>query len=100
MDKDEIAFKIVELYTTEIADPLEKRKMGLDTVMNAYFYVLLRLTRKEKEMEAFDKAVTKEEQFLEARDIAMKKGETDLPKMEAKPEKKPVQEEKEEFKFD
>ena len=59
MDKDEIAFKIVELYITQIADAQERRKMGLDTVMNAYFYALLRLTRKEKEMQAFEHAVTK-----------------------------------------
>ena len=38
MDKEDIAFKIVELYVTQIADPQERRKMGLDTVMNAYFF--------------------------------------------------------------
>ncbi|MCD6414276.1 MAG: hypothetical protein J7L23_01455 [Candidatus Diapherotrites archaeon] len=92
MDKDEIAFKIVELYITQIADAQERRKMGLDTVMNAYFYALLRLTRKEKEMQAFEHAVTKEEKFLEA-----KENQEELPKME---ESKKPDEKEEEFIFD
>lgn len=86
MDEEEIAFKIVELYTKEVADPQEKKRMGLDTVLNAYFYTLLRLTRKKKEMEAFDKAVTKEEEFLTKKDEELKESKEELPKMENKPE--------------
>lgn len=92
MDKDEIAFKIVELYVSQVADAQEKRKMGLDTIMNAYFYALLRLTRKEKEMEAFEKAVSKEEKFMKA-----KEEQEELPKME---DSKKAEDKGEEFIFD
>ena len=99
MDKDEIAFKMVELYVNQIADTQEKRRMGLDTVMNAYFYCLLRLTRKKREMEAFDKAVTKEEEFLETKD-PVKSEEEELPQMQEKPQQNMPRENGEEFEFD
>lgn len=99
MDKDEVAFRLVELYVDQIADSQEKRRMGLDTVMNAYFYCLLRLTRKQKEMEAFDKAVTKEEEFLTTTD-PVKADEEEMPKMQEKPQKNMPKEEGEEFDFD
>ncbi|MCD4739779.1 hypothetical protein K8R43_01155 [archaeon] len=98
MDEEEIAYKIVELYAKEVADPQEKRRMGLDTLLNAYFYSLLRLTRKKKEMEAFDKAITAEEQYLAQEEPMEKKDEETIPKMESAP-LKPAQP-GEEFKFD
>ena len=55
-----MAFKLVELYIKEASKTKEKREMGLDTVLNAYFYALLRITRKQKEMHAISKAVDKD----------------------------------------
>ena len=86
MAREDIAFKLVELYVTQIADQQEKRKMGLDTVVNAYFYTLLRLTRKEKEIEAFDKAVTAEEQFLTTKEEPPKLEPTKVEPKKAAPE--------------
>jgi len=61
MEQEEIAFKLVELYVSEVSKSHEKRQMGLDTIMNAYFYALLRIKRKDKEMAALTKAVEAEE---------------------------------------
>ena len=55
-----MAFRLVELYIKEASKTKEKREMGLDTVLNAYFYALLRITRKNKEMKAISKAVEKD----------------------------------------
>lgn len=92
MQDDELAFKLVELYVTEVSKGHEKRQMGLDTLLNAYFYALLRITRKNKEITALSEAVERKEEVLDE---------------EYKPEEsteggKPVYKEKEgaEFKFD
>ena len=92
MQDDELAFKLVELYVTEVSKGHEKRQMGLDTLLNAYFYALLRITRKNKEIGALSQAVERKEEVLDD---------------EYKPEEstegeKPVYKEKagEEFKFD
>lgn len=66
MENDELAFRLVELYVSEVSKGHEKRQMGLDTLLNAYFYALLRITRKNKEMSALSKAVEREEEVLDA----------------------------------
>lgn len=92
MQDDELAFKLVELYVRDISKGHEKRQMGLDTLLNAYFYALLRITRKHKEMSALGKAIEREEEVLD-----------EEYKAEVQPhENKPVYKEKEdnEFEFD
>jgi hypothetical protein len=61
---EEMAFKIVDLYVHEVSQRGEKRQMGLDTIINAYFYTLLRLKKKKKEMGMLEPAVEKEEETL------------------------------------
>jgi len=65
MEDDELAFRLVELYVQEVSKGHEKRQMGLDTLLNAYFYALLRINRKNKEMSALSRAVDREEPVLE-----------------------------------
>ncbi len=48
---EEMAFKIVQLYVQEVSQRGEKRQMGLDTIINAYFYTLTRLQNKKEEMQ-------------------------------------------------
>ena len=93
MQDDELAFQLVELYVREVSKGHEKRQMGLDTLLNAYFYALLRITRKNKEMTALSKAVEREEEVLD-KDYQ--------PEEQPKEGEKPVYKEKEgeEFKFD
>lgn len=93
MQDDELALKLVELYVTEVSKGHEKRQMGLDTLLNAYFYALLRITRKHKETGALAKAVEREEEVLE---------EEYKPEVETEGGKEPYKEkgEGEEFKFD
>ncbi len=57
MEDDELAFKLVELYVKEVSATHERRQMGLDTILNAYFYALLRITRKKEEILAMKRAV-------------------------------------------
>jgi len=61
---EEMAFKLVSLYVSEVSRKGEKRQMGLDTIINAYFYTLLRLKKKRKEMEYIEPAVKREEEEL------------------------------------
>ena len=61
---EEMAYKLVELYVREISQRGERRQMGLDTIINAYFYTLLRLRKKRKEMGLLEEAVVKEETQL------------------------------------
>ena len=68
MEDDELAFKLVELYVRDVSKGHEKRQMGLDTILNAYFYALLRITRKSVEMKSFEEAVEKEEELLEKKE--------------------------------
>ncbi len=62
---EKTAFELVELYVEHISKGHEKRRMGLDTIVNAYFYALLRIKRKNKELRAITSAVEKEEEKLE-----------------------------------
>ncbi len=57
MEEDDLAYRLVELYVKEVSATHEKRQMGLDTILNAYFYALLRITRKKEEMLAMKRAV-------------------------------------------
>jgi hypothetical protein len=62
---EEMAYRIVELYVREVSQRGEKRQMGLDTIINAYFYTLARLKKKKEEMGIIEPAVEKEEERLE-----------------------------------
>ncbi len=63
---EEMAFKLVQLYVSDVSRKGEKRQMGLDTIINAYFYTLLRLQKKKKEMGYLEPAVDREEEELSA----------------------------------
>ncbi|MFC2174718.1 hypothetical protein ACFLQ2_02500 [archaeon] len=93
MQDDELALKLVELYVVEVSKGHEKRQMGLDTLLNAYFYALLRITRKNKETAALHKAVEREEEVLE---------EEYKPEVPTEGGKEPYKEKEgsEDFKFD
>ena len=62
---EEMAYKLVDLYVREISQRGEKRQMGLDTIINAYFYTLMRLKKKKEEMGIIEPVVEQEEQKLE-----------------------------------
>ena len=64
MDDEEMAFKMVELYLRDVSQRGDKRQMGLDTIINAYFYALGRLKNKDKELGLMEEAVEKEETGL------------------------------------
>jgi len=61
---EEMAYKLVELYVREISQRVEKRQMGLDTIINAYFYTLARLKKKKEELGLIEPAVEKEEEKI------------------------------------
>ena len=64
LSDEEMAYKIVSLYVSEVSHRGEKRQMGLDTIINAYFYTLLRLRKKRQEMGYIEPAVKREEEEL------------------------------------
>ena len=64
MDDEETAFKMVELYLRDVSQRGDKKQMGLDTIINAYFYALGRLKNKDKELGLMEEAVEKEEAGL------------------------------------
>jgi len=66
---EEMAYKIVQLYVEKVSQRGEKRQMGLDTIINAYFYTLLRLQRKKRELGIIEPAVEKEENTIETADV-------------------------------
>ena len=61
---EEMAFRIVRLYFEEIARLGFKRRLDLDAIINAYFYSLARLQRKDTELKFISKKVLKEEAAL------------------------------------
>jgi len=61
MVDEEMAFKMVELYLKDVSQRGDKRQMGLDTIINAYFYALGRLKNKDKELGLIEEVVEKEE---------------------------------------
>jgi len=62
---EEMAYRLVDMYIREVSQRGEKRQMGLDTIINAYFYTLMRLKKKKDEMGLMEPAVEKEEARLE-----------------------------------
>lgn len=72
--------------------------MGLDTIINAYYYTLTRLRRKREELGSFKEAVKKEEA---AEELDLPVGEGELPfeeelKEAAREAKKELEEKEEE----
>ena len=61
---EEMAFRLVELYLREVPGRAEKRRMTLDTVINAYLYTLSRLKRKKKELGLIEQIVEEEEKEI------------------------------------
>ena len=64
LSDEEVAYRLVKLYFEEIARMGFKRKLDLDGIINAYFYSLSRLKRKEAEIEAIKRLVLREEADL------------------------------------
>lgn len=63
MDKksnEDLALGIVKLYVEEVARLGLKRKLDLDSIINAYLYALARLNKKSDEMSVFEKAAGNE----------------------------------------
>jgi len=63
---EEVAFNVVKLYFEQIARLGFKRKLDLDAIINAYFYTLDRMKKKQEEMSLVDKVVMKEEARLKS----------------------------------
>ncbi len=61
---EEMAFRLVELYLREVPHRGEKRRMTLDTIINAYLYTLSRLKRKKKELGLIEEIVEREEKEI------------------------------------
>lgn len=61
---EEMAFRLVRLYVEEISQRGEKRQMGIDTIINAYFYTLLRLKKKKEQMGLLGEVVEKEQEEM------------------------------------
>ncbi len=64
LNNEEIAARIVGIYFEEIARLGFKRTLGLDEVINAYYYAFSRLQNKESAMKAALEKVLKEEKAL------------------------------------
>jgi hypothetical protein len=62
---EEMAYRLVEIYVKEVSQRGEKRQMGLDTIINAYFYTLLRLKKKKREMGEIEPIVERKEEQIE-----------------------------------
>ncbi len=61
MSDEKIAFKITRLYFQEIARMGYKRKLDLDNMISAYFYVLEKLKDKDKVMQDLCKKACEDE---------------------------------------
>jgi len=64
MSNEEVAARLVKIYFKEIARLGYKRRLTLDETINAYYYVLLKLGGKEKELEKVKNRVLEDEQEL------------------------------------
>ena len=62
MSDEEVALNLVRLYFEQIARLGFKRKLDLDAIMSAYFYILDRLKKKNKELALIDKIVVADEE--------------------------------------
>jgi len=61
---EEIALRMVKLYFAEVARLGFKRSLDLDAIINAYFYSMARLKRKDKEMKLIEDKVLSEEKEM------------------------------------
>ena len=61
---EEMSYMLVELFVKEIAEKGEKKEMGLDTMINAYFYTLQRIKKKKDELGLVERNVKNEEKLL------------------------------------
>jgi len=57
---DELALGLVKLYVEEVARLGLKRKLDLDSIINAYLYTIARLNKKSEEVSVFKKAAEEE----------------------------------------
>jgi hypothetical protein len=64
MSDEEVALELTKLYFGEIVRLGFKRKLEVDAVVNAYFYMLDRVKKKQKELALIDKVVEKDEAKL------------------------------------
>jgi len=55
--KHDIAYKLVDLYVKELTERREKKMLNLEGLVEAYFYVLSRLSTGEHEINSITKAV-------------------------------------------
>jgi len=62
-NNEEMAVKIVQIYVSEVARLGLKRKLDLDSIINAYLYTLARLNKKSEEMAIFNRAAEEEIQL-------------------------------------
>ena len=54
---EELALKMLDVYFSEVARHGLKRKLTLDKVVNAYFYALMRVQRKDTELGAIKEMI-------------------------------------------
>lgn len=64
LSDEEVAARIVGIYFEEIARLGFKRSLGLDEVINAYYYTLSRLKNKGEAMKIATEKVVREEKIL------------------------------------
>jgi hypothetical protein len=57
---EEVALGLVKVYVEEVARLGLKRKLDLDSVINAYLYTYARLNKKSEELQVFEKLVEDE----------------------------------------
>jgi len=62
MSDEEVALSLAKLYFEQIARLGFKRKLDLDAIMSAYFYILDRLKKKNKELALIDNIVQEDEE--------------------------------------
>jgi hypothetical protein len=60
---EDVALGLVKVYVEEVARLGLKRKLDLDSVINAYLYTLARLEKKKEEMQVFEKIAEEEIQL-------------------------------------
>jgi hypothetical protein len=65
LTNEEVALKLTAVYFQEIARRGYKRKLDLDSIINTYFYLLMKLQRKDPVCLEAEDAVLKMEEHLE-----------------------------------
>lgn len=64
LSDEEVAVKVVQIYFEEVARFGLKRSLDLDAIINAYYYTLARLSKKDIELAEVEKQVQKEEKKI------------------------------------